>query len=214
MKWQKLLRRAWLFKHVPFVDFAFGSGSMAVGNVTAASDFDVLIGTRQRRIFTARFFAITLFGLFGWRRVKEASGAGATDKICLNHFITPASYRFVLEKNPYWERMYQGLVPIFGDERFMLGDTRFRQRKSSLVKRSFEKLLAGKTGDWFEGKVKAIQIARIEKGLSRATSLKVHQISIEVPGAKPATYNLSPLIRYNDNELEFHPDPAIIEVHS
>lgn len=230
VKWQKLLRRAWLFTYIPFIDFVFGAGSMAVGNVTEASDFDVLIGARQRRIFTARFFAILFFGLLGWRRTKEASGVGAADKICLNHFITPAAYRFALQRNPYWEQMYQGLVPVFGDERFMriflqanealipqskrvMGDMRYRHRNSSLVKRSLERLLAGALGDWFEQKVKVIQIARIEKGLPKDVSPKSHRISIEVPGAKPATYSLPPLIRYNDNELEFHPDSAVIQVN-
>ncbi|MDO8601931.1 MAG: hypothetical protein Q7R62_02290 [bacterium] len=229
-KWQKLLKRVWLFRHIPFVDFVFGSGSMAVGNVTNNSDFDVLIGARQRRIFTSRFFAILFFSLFGWRRGKNASGASVADKICLNHFITPASYRFALEKNPYWEQIYQGLVPIFGDERFMriflqanaelipqpkrvLGDLRYRHHKSSFFKRSFEKLLVGKLGDWFEKKVKAIQVARIEKGLSKAgESHPVHRIAIMIPALPPTTYDLPPLIRYNDNELEFHPDPAVIEV--
>lgn len=229
MKWQKLLKRAWLFKHVPFVDFVFGAGSMAVGNVTEISDFDVLIGARQRRIFTARFFAILFFGLFRWRRAKEEHGTTAADKICLNHFITPASYRFALEKNPYWEQMYQGLVPIFGDERFMriflqantelipqpknvLNDLRYQHRKSSFLKRSLERLLAGRLGEWFERKVKAIQIARIEKGLPKDASPKPHYIRIEVAGAKEGSYNLPPLIRYSDTELEFHPDPAIIEI--
>jgi hypothetical protein len=227
-KWQKLLKRAWLFKYIPFIDFVFGAGSMAVGNVTETSDFDVLIGARQRRIFTARFFAILFFGLFRWRRAKEASGVSAKDKICLNHFITPASYRFVLPKNPYWEQVYQGLVPVFGDERFMriflqantelipqpkhvLSDLRYRHRKSSFLKRSLERLLTGKLGEWFEKKVKAIQIARIERGLPQGER-KPHAIVIEAPGAKPGTYHLPPLIRYNDTELEFHPDPAVIEV--
>lgn len=229
VKWQRLLKRTWLFKYIPFVDFVFGAGSMAVGNVTETSDFDVLIGARQRRIFTARFFAILLFGLFGWRRKKETQGALAANKICLNHFVTPASYRFALPKNPYWEQMYQGLVPIFGDERFMriflqanaelipqpkriLGDMRYRHRGSSFLKRLLEQLLAGGLGDWFEKKVKAIQVARIERGLPRDVRTTPHHIRIEVPGAKPATYHLAPLIRYSDTELEFHPDPAIIEV--
>lgn len=229
VKWQKLLKRAWLFKYIPFVDFVFGAGSMAVGNVTEASDFDVLIGARQRRIFTARFFAILFFGLFRWRRTKEEHGAQAVDKICLNHFITPASYRFALEKNPYWEQMYQGLVPLFGDERFMriflqanaelvpqpkriLADLRYRHRRSSFLKRSLERLLAGTLGEWFERKVKAIQVARIERGLPKDSQPIPHHIRIEVPGAKPRSYNLPPLIRYNDTELEFHPDPATIEV--
>jgi len=230
-KWLKLLRRTWVFKHIPFVDFALGSGSLAVGNVTEASDFDVLVAARQRRIFTARFFAILFFGLFGWRRRKGESGIRASDKICLNHFITPTSYRLALPLNPYWELMYRNLVPVYGGERALrlfceankllitepkrlMTDMRYQYRKSSLLKRSLERLLTGRLGDWFEQKVKAIQIARIEKGLPKlGERRRLHQIAISVAAAKPATYQLEPLIRYNDNELEFHPDPALIEIH-
>ncbi len=231
-KWHKLLKRAWLFTHIPFVDFAFGAGSMAVGNVTEISDFDVLVGARQRRIFTARFFAILFFGFFGWRRTKHDIGVQASDKICLNHFITPAAYRFSLERNPYWEQMYQGLVPICGDERFMriflqanealitqpkhiLTDARYQYRHASLLKRSLERLFAGRLGEWFEKKVKAIQIARIEAGLRNGgENQKAHRIVIAGSVAQSATYRLPPLIRYSDTELEFHPDPAIIEMNS
>jgi hypothetical protein len=232
VKWQKLLRRTWLFAYVPFIDFALGSGSIAIGNVTETSDFDVLIGAQQKRIFTARFFAILFFGLFGWRRKKTDHGLSAADKICLNHFVTPASYRFSLLANAYWELMYANLVPVYGDERFIriffeankklvpqrhrnMTDMRYLHKKSSFFKRSMERLLDGRLGDWFEKKVKAMQIERIESGLVPANqNQKPHHIVIHAPDAKSATYTLAPLIRYNDNELEFHPDPAIIEIRS
>ena len=43
-----------LFQYVPF-DFVFAAGSMAMGTVRQDSDFDVLVGVRHGRIFTARF---------------------------------------------------------------------------------------------------------------------------------------------------------------
>ncbi len=228
-KWQKLLRRAWLFRHIPFVDFAFGSGSMAIGNVDEESDFDVLVGARQKRIFTARFFSILFFGLRGWRRSKADHGQSASDKICLNHFVTPAAYHFSLLTNDYWKLVYQNLVPIFGDERYITlfmnvnkkliddrsriaTDLRYQYRKGSFFKRCLERLLAGRLGDWFERFIKKMQVERIEAGLLRKSN-ETHRLSISVPGAKPATYHLQPLIRYSDIELEFHPDPAVIEVN-
>ena len=61
-KWRKFLREARVFKHLPFIDFVFASGSMVLGNVRRDSDFDVLIGCRQNRIFTVRFFTIVALG--------------------------------------------------------------------------------------------------------------------------------------------------------
>lgn len=229
-KWFAFLKRTWLFRYVPFIDFVFGSGSMAVGNVDDESDFDVLIGARQRRIFTARFFAILFFGLLRWRRKKGEYGARAADKVCLNHFITPASYRFALEANPYWERMYQGLVPVFGDERFMrvfvqanealikepkrvINDLRFKHRTSSWLKLLLESLLSGGLGDWLERVVKARQVARIEAGLPNKGG-EPHRLRIALSGVKPATYTLPALIKYSDVELQFHPNPIHIEVVS
>src|SRR3989338_9483980 len=77
-KWIKFLKRTWLFRHIPFVEFAVAAGSLATGNVNPDSDFDVIIGARAGRIFTARFFSVLGFGIFGWRRGR-LHGA-ATDR--------------------------------------------------------------------------------------------------------------------------------------
>src|SRR3989338_3476442 len=100
-KWIKFLRRTWLFKHIPFVDFALAAGSMATGNVRPESDFDVIIGARAGRIFTARFFCVIAFGFFGWRRAKLNHKESAADKICLNHFVTEKSYQLSGSRNTY-----------------------------------------------------------------------------------------------------------------
>lgn len=227
-KWFILLKRTWLFRYIPFIDFALGAGSMAVGNVDEESDFDVLIGARQRRIFTARFFAVLAFGLFGWRRKKTDTGAGASNKVCLNHFITPASYRFTLDINPYWEQMYQGLVPVFGDERairvfleenkelipepkHVVNDLRFRHHTSSFFKKTIERLLSGAFGDFIERKLKAMQVARIN---AEAPSRGSAGRTVTIPGAHAGRFELAPLIRCSDTELQFHPDPITIEISS
>src|SRR3989344_9230759 len=87
-KWKKLLKKIWLFKFIPGVDFVLVAGSLATGNVNKDSDFDVIVGAKQGRIFTARFLSVLFFGLFGWRRRKLSHKESARDKICLNHFIT------------------------------------------------------------------------------------------------------------------------------
>ncbi|TSC89150.1 MAG: hypothetical protein G01um10143_531 [Parcubacteria group bacterium Gr01-1014_3] len=204
-KWEKFLRRSWLFGFTPFCDFALAAGSMAVGNVGIDSDFDVIVGARSGRIFTARFFAVIFFGLFGWRRKKLSHRESAADKICLNHFVTEQSFKLSPPYDAYWQNLYSHLVPIFGPVgkinqffkanaawlatgRIYEDDLRHLYRKNSLIKSLLEFLMSGKSGNWLEALLKRLQVKRIEKSLESG-----------VPGYQPR-------IIYNDTELEFHPD--------
>lgn len=210
-KWIKFLKRTWLFRYIPFVDFALAAGSMATGNVSPDSDFDVILGVRSGRIFTARFFCIIAFGFFGWRRTKLNHKESAADKVCLNHFLTEKSYRLSQPHNTYWQNLYQNLVPLFGDSdkinklfaanndwlarpEFYVDDLRHFHRTSSWVKKFREWLLGGIFGDWLEKVLRRVQIARIERSLKT-----------DPPGYKPR-------IKYSDEELEFHPDTRRIEL--
>lgn len=226
-KWHKLNRRTWLFRCIPFVEFVFGSGSLAIGNVDAESDFDMLVGVRSGRIFTARFCSVLAFGLFGWRRSKEHGNAEAADKICLNHFVTPESYALRLEPNAYWRLLYQSILPIYGTPRriqqfydanaTLIGDRkveedgRYKHRGGFDIKNVFEILLSGGFGDWVEERLKRYQVGRIEAGIQIEKKGDAHRMSIAGVGEE-ARVELEPLIVYSDEELEFHPDPAVIEL--
>lgn len=159
-KWKKFLRRAWLFRHIPFVEFALGAGSMATGDVVMDSDFDVIIGARRGRIFTARFFAAFAFGVFGWRRARRARGAAASDKICLNHFVTDKAFRLAGPHTESWRELYKNLVPIYGqiesirdffvanadwmgEARKFADDLRYRYPEPSSAKNFLETILFG-----------------------------------------------------------------------
>jgi hypothetical protein len=228
-KWRLFTKRTWLFRHIPFIECAFGSGSLAVGNVDAESDFDLLIGVRSGRIFTGRFFAALFFGIRGWRRAKEHHQGSAANKICLNHFVTPATYRLSLTPNTYWQLLYAGLVPVYGEprviqafydanadwmekQRVLEGDLRFVHQPKSWLKNTLELLLDGAFGNWVEAKLRRYQIARIERGLTEEKeSRPAHQMRV-TGVSRPEHIELPPLIVYTDQELEFHPDPASIEL--
>ena len=227
-KWHTFLTRAWLFRHIPFVEAAFGAGSLAIGNVNENSDFDVLVCAREGRIFTARFFAVVLFGLWGWRRSKFDHGERGSDKICLNHFVTPAAYRLRLPGNSYWQLLYQRLVPLYGDtaivqkffdanadwtgQRSGAGDERQRVFVRSVFKKAQEALLAGSLGNWFEAKLKVYQIKRIKRGLpTPGDHRQPHRIVI-TNTKHQETIQLEPSIIYTDTELDFQPNPAIVEL--
>jgi len=210
-KWKKFLRRTWLFRYLPFVDVAFAAGSMVTGNVNENSDFDVIVGVREGRIFSARFFSVIAFGLFGWRRSKIDHREAAKDKVCLNHFVTPSAFRLSAPYEPYWHHLYRMLVPLFGDmetvRSFWISneawmekkvmyedDLRHRHRKSSTWKILIEKILGGSVGDSLERILRNWQIRRIEEGLRRSGELH------------------KPRIRFDDHELEFHPDTRRIQL--
>jgi len=209
-KWKKFLWRSWLFRHIPFIEFVLAAGSMALGNVKPESDFDVIISVKSGRIFTARFFSVVAFSIFGWRRKKLSHRESATDKICLNHFITEKSFQLSPPHNHYWQALYKNLVPILGEPekinyfwqanqgwmeqpQIYQNDLRHQNQKFGIMKKFLEIILGGKLGNKLENFLKSAQIKRIKHGL------------------KNDGLGYQPRIIYNDNELEFHPDTQRIQ---
>jgi len=202
-KWSKFLRRVRLFKFVPFVEFVLVSGSLATGRVRESSDFDVLVGVRQGRIFTTRFLSVLIFELAGYRRRAADHSVGAPDKICLNHFVTPKRYRLNPPYDDSYEELYRSLAPVMGDEerirqffddndwlkppRTYQRDDRYVGEDTSRFKKSMEFVLGGRLGGWLEKRLKTPQVKRIERGLEGALG---HDGRIV----------------YTDGELQFHPD--------
>ncbi|MFA5084253.1 MAG: hypothetical protein WC475_02635 [Candidatus Paceibacterota bacterium] len=201
-KWLQFLKLSRFFRYLPFIDFVLGSGSMALGNAHEDSDFDVIVGVKAGRIFTARFFCVLMFGLLGRRRQKLSHREAASDKICFNHFVALKSYRLRPPYNTYWRELYGNLVPIYGQKekireffgandwsgkRIYSDDLRHEIHESGFLGLFLEKILAGGFGDFLEKNLKQIQIKRIKKGLKDSLGFE-------------------PRLVFNDDELEFHPD--------
>ncbi len=211
IKWKKFLRRAWLLRYIPFVEFAFASGSMATGNISQTSDFDVLIGARDGRIFTARFFAALAFGMFGWRRSRLDHHEAAADKVCLNHFVTQRAYCLKPPYSDAWRAMYRNLVPVFGapeavnafweansgwmGERSKYAeDARHIGDRANVVGRGLSAVLAGASGNMLERALRFFQMKKIERSM------------------RAVLQEFRPRIIVSDIELEFHPDQRKFEV--
>ena len=191
-KWRQFLGLVKNFRHIPFADFVLASGSLVFGNLHEKSDFDVIIGVKYGRIFTARFLCKLFFGFHNKK---------TPDKICLNHFVTEKSYRLSPPYNFYWKKLYQNLVPVYGPPQkigaffkanswigkpsslFKLDSRHFYG--ASGIKAFLEKMLAGQAGDFLEKILKFIQE-------------KKHKNS------KDATYK--PRVIFTEAELELHPD--------
>lgn len=208
-KWRKFLRLRPFFEIIPFVDFVLGSGSMALGDINPNSDFDVTIGARRGRIFTVRFLTASIFELIGRRRRKHDDKKNSKDKICLNHFITENSYRLAPPHGPYWQLLYSRTVPIIGKKEalakfaaanedwigkniFSFEDRRYQSKKRNFFCSIGEFALGGFIGDALENILKKIQVARIKRGLKKEMGFK-------------------PRLRFDDEELEFHPDTSKAE---
>ena len=207
-KWLKLLRRAQIFRYIPFVDLVLVAGSMATGEVSSSSDFDIIVGVQKGRMFTARFFLILTLDIFGWRRKNLDHGEASRDTLCLNHFVTESRYELREPHGLYWKQLYQSLVPLYGTvsiveafyranggwigERAYSDDLRHKYRNPSKIKVFFEKIFESTVGDWLEKRLRAPQLRRIKtKLLPRA-------------GYKPR-------LIVSDEELELHLDTKRIE---
>lgn len=227
-KWNKFLKIRPLFYFLPFVDFVIVAGSMALGNVHEDSDFDVILGVRPGRIFTVRGFCITFFGPLGLLQRRVGIKKSSRDKICFNHFVTPKSYTLRPPYNEYWRGLYQNIVPVYGraeavrnffranewaprskifnampagrqekywqdiDSNHQGGILKYTTRGFRIF---FEFVLGGRVGDWIEKIAKKFQLLRIgiEKSIKRGEVV------------------YKPRLRFDDEELEFHPDTRRIE---
>jgi predicted nucleotidyltransferase len=201
-KWLKFLRQAKWFRHLPFIELVFGTGSMAVGNIKEDSDFDVLIRTRVGRIFTARFFSKILFGILGLSRKPRHGRSEQKDKICLSHFFTREVKDPGLPYDKERAVLHLYLVPLFGSKeemkKFFAGlekvekkrsyeeDLRHFAEEGSFIKKWGEKILKGKMGDKIEKILRRLQIKKIER--------KMKGIEISETG----------IARYTDQEIKFH----------
>ena len=188
---------------------------MALGDIHKQSDFDVIVGAKFNRLYTARFFCLAIYKLLGWRRKIKIT----RDGFCFNHFITERAYRLKPPYNIYWQELYANLAPIFGDHKKIveffddnaqwikninsnsqcsitdkiINDLRFQYKKSSQTKIILERLLSGKLGDRLDNFFKSYQIKKIEKFLRKYP-----------PGHKPR-------IIYTDEEVELHLDTRRLE---
>ena len=224
-KWAKFIRRAKLFNSVPFVDFALAAGSMAMGNPHKHSDFDVIVGVKKGRIFTARFFAVIMFGLRGWRRKKahdkNVDPKSVADKICLSHWVTGKSYRLSPPHNAYWHKLYQSLVPLTGDEGkirefFEANDWLKPRRIWPSESANSHELADGKPDKKFRTTRRSSLRVALEIILSGKLgdevekSLKKLQVE-RIKGGLNDKNNFKPRLICSDHELEFHPDTRRIE---
>lgn len=202
-KWRVFEKRARLFRHVPFVEFVLLAGSMATGKVREESDFDVILGVRYGRVWTAFFFSSLFYELRGWR---EHPGVRKRNRVAVTHLATPRGYKLSGPYDAYWENLYQKLIPAMGDERkmaefFTANDwlqplrayerhERYIGEAQSVLKRFLEFILGGRFGDVLERALKKWLTKRLQH---------------------PAKLGYKPRLVLSDDKLEIYRDTRRIE---
>ena len=75
----------YLLQIAPFVRAVILTGSMTIGSTNESSDIDLLIVTKERRLYLARFFVTLLTTLTGLRRTPKTKNPAG--KFCLNYYL-------------------------------------------------------------------------------------------------------------------------------
>lgn len=75
---------------VPSILAIYLTGSLAVCNSSAASDIDLMIITKNNRLWTTRLLLTLYTSLLGLRRTPTSTKN--TGKLCLNLYLTPKTY--------------------------------------------------------------------------------------------------------------------------
>ena len=206
-KWKKSKKIFWIMQIIPFTKLVMGSGSFSLGNTRKDSDVDLMIVAKWGRIWTVRTFFTLLTSILRVRRYKDRT----EDMICLNHYITDKSLRIPFE-SLYTAQLYYHILSIYDSEEDRKMFRKFqeenqwmkkylenyefsqleglrsmkRNRILSFISKSFEFILSGKIGDYFEKIMSKIQSNRIKKD--------------------PLNLKKGGRITISDDQLEFHPD--------
>jgi len=202
-KWEAFEKRSRLFKYIPFVEFVLLAGSMATGKVHEKSDFDVILGVRNGRVFTSWFFSALFFEVFRWR---EKPGRDATDKFGMSHFAAPGGYKLSGPYDAYWENLYRNLIPVMGHEKrieeFFIANDWLSPRRvyvrherylggiDTAFKKFLEFILGGSFGNFAERYLKKWLVKKIKD---------------------PAKLGHGPRVHWSDEKLELYRDTRRIE---
>lgn len=174
---KKIKKYCKFFKIIPFLRFV--SLCNIMGAPKKESDIDLFIVAKSNRLFIVRILVTLLFHLFGIRRHKSK----ISGRFCLSFYITDhrlnLSKIFIKPEDPYMYYWLRTMRLIFGDEKlyreFLLtnGVVLSDWNLSSLIedngfflkniRKIFEKILSGKSGDFFEKKLGSWQKKRAFK---------------------------------------------------
>ena len=186
----------YLLQIAPFVRAVILTGSMTKGSTKESSDIDLLIVTKERRLYLARFFVTLLTTLTGLRRTPKTKNPAG--KFCLNYYLaadnldirphTARCARFhrhiirVWDKDGICERIYRQNQWLRNYEPKIADKSQIAILKNnfpldrwlilSLIRLPLEILLAGKLGNFAEDKFSKWQMSKILNSKARKDNKK------------------------------------------
>jgi predicted nucleotidyltransferase len=186
----------YLLQIAPFVRAVILTGSMTIGSTNESSDIDLLIVTKERRLYLARFFVTLLTTLTGLRRTPKTKNPAG--KFCLNYYLTADNLdirphtarcaRFhrhiirVWDKDGICERIYRQNQWLRSFEPKIVDENQIAILKNnfpldrwltlSLIRLPLEILLTGKLGNFAEDKFSKWQMSKILNSKTRKDNKK------------------------------------------
>jgi predicted nucleotidyltransferase len=121
--WEKTKKIIKWLQIIPYIRMVLVNGSMAMYNAKEESDIDLMIVTKNKRIWTTRFLTTIFFQIIGKRR----HGKKIKNRFCLNHYITNDFLKSSL-LNLYTAHLYAHLVPVLEPEKGLYGRFQFENR--------------------------------------------------------------------------------------
>jgi len=186
----------YLLQIAPFVRAVILTGSMTIGSTKESSDIDLLIVTKERRLYLARFFVTLLATFTGLRRTPKTKNPAG--KFCLNYYLaadnldirphTARCARFhrhiirVWDKDGICERIYRQNQWLRSFEPKIVDENQIAILKNnfpldrwltlSLIRLPLEILLTGKLGNFAEDKFSKWQMSKILNSKARKDNKK------------------------------------------
>lgn len=209
---KRLKRWSVLFRNTPYIRGVFVTGTLAMKNARAESDWDIMVVCRSDRIWVGRLFIGLALQLFGKRR----HGEKVMKRFCLNHYLTDDG--LILEEHSIYCSYFTTFsFPIVGVElhkKFLqLNDHWIRRISPNFCKDELTE------GDIFEsGRKQQAVVQQLAEAILERTGLasKLNGIAKRMMVKKikqnPKTYQRNADIRYGDHALIFLPNPHRIEV--
>lgn len=203
----------YLLQIAPFVRAVILTGSMTIGSTKESSDIDLLIVTKERRLYLARFFVTLLTTFTGLRRTPKTKNPAG--KFCLNYYLaadnldirphTARCARFhrhiirVWDKDGICERIYRQNQWLRNFEPKIVDENQIAILKNnfpldrwlilSLIRLPLEILLTGKLGNFAEDKFSKWQMSKILNSKARKDNKKTIIVSKNELRLHPKKYN-------------------------
>lgn len=106
-RWRKARLILKIAASIPFLRGIFLSGSFTINNIRENSDIDLLLVTKEGRIWTTRFLISSFLSVLGQRR----HGEKIEGRFCLNHYITK-NFLAMDICSLYNAQTYASLIPV------------------------------------------------------------------------------------------------------